>query len=291
MATDGPARWAVCLLFLLVGCQFKLEGEYDPFRCDPACPGGNVCLQGHCIGVVVNIQLAAGTEMSEAIQVYQIHVLHGSTKGGEPLSCSKMPGTYREDSPEVICVVDPPPTVPRPKDSNNPVQLQTVVPAGNDLVFSVLGLAAYKGTQVVARGCKETQELKKEPSVVFLVVDMRPTTGAPCTTADDCERNLTCVSGPGFDEGYCAVRGCSEGGTCPPGAACIYAPDHGDLCLGLCQDSSDCHPASVQYYSQSCVGRLSAAGSCETVCVEPVWNESYCCGPDPSACGSSDGGP
>jgi hypothetical protein len=37
------------LPLLLPGCHFKLEGTFDPYRCDPKCPGGKVCHQGECI--------------------------------------------------------------------------------------------------------------------------------------------------------------------------------------------------------------------------------------------------
>jgi hypothetical protein len=42
----GPA---LAGLLLPCGCHYQLEGDYDPFRCDPACSGGKVCYQGRCV--------------------------------------------------------------------------------------------------------------------------------------------------------------------------------------------------------------------------------------------------
>jgi formylglycine-generating enzyme required for sulfatase activity len=49
----GPGRtWLVALTLaglLPAGCYYQLEGDFDPYRCDPACSGGRVCHQGECV--------------------------------------------------------------------------------------------------------------------------------------------------------------------------------------------------------------------------------------------------
>lgn len=244
------------------------------------------------IGNVTFLQPVMDSAVFEAIQVFQIHVLDGATKGGAVLACSDMPGTYREDSPEVTRIVDPPPTAARPQDPNTPVKVEKiVVPADKDLVFVVLGLAVYKGTHVVARGCKDSQKFEEGSSANPVSVDVRATTGARCGKPNDCERNLTCITGPGFEEGYCAVPGCSTGQKCPPGSACISEQGYGGLCLRSCKNMHDCELQQQPLHVQDCQGRLSlSSAGCAAVCVQPNWSKANCCNAGPSNCGSSDGG-
>ncbi|MFN3201286.1 MAG: hypothetical protein ACE366_22995 [Bradymonadia bacterium] len=55
--------------------------------------------------------------------------------------------------------------------------------------------------------------------------------GEPCVDDDDCAEG-TCLTGPEWPEGYCAVEGCLETG-CPDGAVCIEEAE-GSFCAQSC---------------------------------------------------------
>jgi len=235
------------------------------------------------VGSSTSLQVVMDSAVFEAIQVFQIHVLKGTTRGGSTLTCSDIPGTYRVSSADVVHVVDPAPTAPRPVNPTDPVTVKNIkVPTDEPLVFVVLGLALYKGTFVVGRGCADNQTFKAGATGASVSVDVKATTGRPCTKPSDCEPNVVCVTGPGFGDGYCAVQGCASGQTCPPGSTCISDTTLGGLCMRLCKSISDCE------LNYDCQGRLGlSAQGCGRVCVYPNWQKDNCC---PAAACGADGG-
>lgn len=237
------------------------------------------------VGSGIAMQVVLDTAVFEASAVFQVHVLKATTKGGGTLTCSDIPGTYRIGVPQLEELV---PAQTAQKDANDPtkaVALVLRVPSEQDMVIVARGLAPYKGTFVVGRGCRDNLNFE-EGSKVKIDIDVRATTGSRCTKPADCEPNVTCLQGPGFEEGYCAVTQCSTGTKCPPGSACISDAAMGGLCMRLCKSISDCE---IVAKGQDCQGRLSLSSQgCDRVCVYPLWQQANCC--PPSACGASDGG-
>jgi formylglycine-generating enzyme required for sulfatase activity len=50
----ATTRWTTLVALALAGllpggCYYQLEGDFDPYRCDPACSGGKICHQGKCV--------------------------------------------------------------------------------------------------------------------------------------------------------------------------------------------------------------------------------------------------
>jgi hypothetical protein len=161
------------------------------------------------------------------------------------------------------------------------------VPAGKKLVIVVQGLAKTpSGVHTVARGCSATQPFVEHSSNP-VDIDVRATVGSRCSSPEDCESSMVCLSGQGFLGGYCAVAGCTGGQECPPGSACVSEQSQGGLCLQLCSTIKDCSfrdaPAGDDVLT--CEGRTGpSAGGCPGVCVSPLWNAQSCC--PSTACGN-----
>jgi len=232
------------------------------------------------------MQVVLDSAVFEHVKVFQVHVLKGTTKDGATLTCNDIPNPYRMENPQLVQVVKPLTVAANPQAPTTSVKTEKItVPSGEPLVFVARGLAPWKGTYVVGRGCLDNQTLAEgERKVVN--VDVKASTGRQCGAPADCEPNLTCVRGSGFSEGYCAVQGCGTGGECPPGSACISASGLGGLCMRLCKSISDCEVVFQE--PQDCQGRLGlSAQGCSRVCVYPLWEKAGCC----SGCGGGgDGG-
>ena len=239
------------------------------------------------VGSETAMQVVLDTAVFEASAVFQVHVLRGTTKSGSALTCSDIPGNYRIGDAQIEELVKPAPTAQKnASDPTQSVDLKIRVPAEQDLVIVARGLAPYKGTFVVGRGCRDNLKLQKG-STTAVPIDVKATTGRTCSKPSDCEPNVTCLQGPGFSNGYCAVTGCAGGAACPPGAACISDTAFSGICMRRCKNISDCE--IVDKEPQNCEGRLSLTSQgCDTVCAYPLWQKSSCC--PPSACGTGDGG-
>jgi hypothetical protein len=191
------------------------------------------------------------------------------------------------ENPQLAQVVKPLTVGANPQKPTTAVTTEKItVPSEQPLVFVARGLAPWKGTFVVARGCLDNQTFA-DGARRAVNVDVKATTGRKCGAPADCEPNLTCVRGPGFSEGYCAVQGCGAGGECPPSSTCVSDPGLGGLCMRLCKSISDCEV--VYQEPQDCQGRLGlSAQGCSRVCVYPLWQKASCC----SGCGggAGDGG-
>jgi len=231
------------------------------------------------------LEIVQDTAVFKAITVFQLHVFKATTQDGASLTCMDIPGNYRVENPQLVPVLDPAPTASKQQDPTAPVVFEHLrVPADEDLVFVIRGLALYKkGTFVVGRGCLDNQKFK-EGSKDNIAIDLKATTGRVCLKPTDCEPNVVCLKGPGFADGYCAVQGCAGGQECPPGSACVSDTAYNGICMRRCDSISDCEIASEV---QDCQGRLGlSAMGCPEVCVHPPWQQSNCC----SRCYGTDGG-
>jgi len=246
--------------------------------CEPA--------PGPAVGSKTAMEVVLDTAVFEASAVFQVHVLKGTTRSGSALTCSDIPGTYRIGDAQLEELVKPAPTAQKnASDPTQSVDLKVRVPAEQPLVIVARGLAPYKGTFVVGRGCRDNLSFNKGTTTA-VSIDVKATTGRICTKPSDCEPNVTCLQGPGFEEGYCAVTGCAGGSACPPGSACISDTAFSGICMRRCRNISDCEITSK---GQDCMGRLSLTSQgCDDVCVFPNWQKASCC--PPSACGTGDGG-
>jgi hypothetical protein len=240
---------------------------------------------GNDVGALVRFQVVHDSEVFEFIQVFEINVMEAETSSGLPLVCSDIPNPYRIGDPELVSAVEPRHVTRGPP--GQAVTVELAVPASRKLVIVVQGLAKTpSGVYAVAHGCSATQPFV-EHSSNFVDIDVRATVGSRCSSPEDCESGMVCLSGQGFVGGYCAVAGCTGEQECPPGSACVSEQSQGGLCLQRCSTIKDCSfrdaPAGEDVLT--CEGRTGpSVGECPRVCVSPLWNAQSCC--PSTACGN-----
>jgi hypothetical protein len=211
----------------------------------------------------------------KVIEAFQIHVIKATTTAGASVTCGDIPSNFRLGDTQLQPVIDPV-GIPWTGGTEEARSQSFQVPAGEKVVVVVTGLTRYeKGVQTIARGCQDNLILKAGAKEE-LTIDVKATTGMPCTTTPECELNLICNKGAGFPGGYCAKIGCTGDVQCPPGAHCISETSLGGICLGTCDASKDCDTTR-----QDCVGRIGpTTKGCGAVCAWPLWNSGNKCTPE-----------
>jgi len=226
----------------------------------------------------VAMQVVLDRAVFEAVAVFQVHVLRAALETGAALTCADIPGAYRIGNPDVEELV-PPSTAQKDKsDPTGAVEVGVQVPTEVGVVVVVEGLALYnKGTFVVGRGCRDNLQFARGVGG-RIEIDVQATNGRRCDRPTDCEPNVTCLKGAGFEEGYCAATGCGAGSSCPPGTECIANSAFHGVCLRRCHNLADCEIQVQSAHVQDCIGRLSVtAQGCSAVCAQPRWSLSTCC--------------
>ena len=216
----------------------------------------------------------------EHITEFEVHVFKALTVDGDKVSCVNIPDAYDAGSDKLVRVGQVVKVAADPDNETKPVKTEKPirVPANEALVFVARGLAPWTGigTFTVGRACRDNVRLDGGKTH-SLPLDVRATTGARCITDADCKPHLSCHQGLGYGSGYCAFKGCSRGGSCPPGSVCIPHEATGGLCMRRCRSIQDC--AVVPTDAQDCEGRKGSDTSeaCSRVCVHSLWEKDLCC--------------
>jgi hypothetical protein len=226
------------------------------------------------------------------IQAFTVDVFETKTAAGSTLECTDIPGTYTISDTRLV-------PIPVGSDGKNELAIkwdtsspseeiklaQVTLPADTPVLVVIRGLAAKQGmgTPTIGRGCTDRDSDGKEltfkgGATGDITVDVKATTGMPCSRQADCETGLTCNTGTYFNGGYCAKVSCSGDQVCPPATSCVTNSSTGGMCLRGCSGVSDCNVDSSIQSVQDCTSRLGpTSGGCASVCVSLLWNSENDC--------------
>jgi len=198
------------------------------------------------------------------VSTFRMAVLRAHATTGA-VTCADFPGNLRLGDGRVNLVAEVQ-QLPWNGSVNEAAFRPVRVPAAQPLVVIAEGLANDdRGVFTIGRGCADNQAFPdgSRPSVT---IDVRATSGAPCTGASDCEQGITCNQGADFPQGYCGQTSCVADTDCPPATHCVADPATGGLCAQACTAKTDCRG------SLDCVRRVGGNSACVQVCVFPLWN-------------------
>jgi len=229
-------------------------------------------------GVVNPPSLIQDTTLQEVIERYQISLVKTTTRGGQPLACSQIPGTYTMGNAQVQIISTMAHNRPA-KNAKAEVVNNINFPVNQPMLVVAEGLARDSGGQIymVARGCVGPIRFEScNPIPVgmdrHVEINLIATTGAPCKgQTQGCESDMICLSD--ITGGYCAKANCSTDGRCPPASVCAYNANTVGSCMRKCTTIKDCKTDKTKGQGDwDCQNRLTGAGTCERMCVPPTWN-------------------
>jgi len=251
-------------LLIALGCA----GDPVPQSCPPF---GDA-------GVVNPPSLIQDQTLQEVIERYQITLVKTTTRSGQPLACSQIPGTYAMSNNQVVIISTMAYNRPN-KNAKAEVVNNIKFPVDQPMLLVAEGLARDAGGQIymVARGCVGPIRFEScNPIPVgmdrHVEINLIATTGAPCKgQTQGCEASMICLSD--ITGGYCAKANCSTDGRCPPASTCIVNKNSVGSCMRKCATITDCMTDKTKGQGVwDCAWRRAGDGSCKQVCVPPDWN-------------------